>query len=107
MNRFTESITDCTAAIHRKPSIKAFLRRAAAWASLEEYFLAAEDYKKALRIEPRNQDCLLELEKCLIHLETNFRTKLNSDTKNEKLKKSLANVREDLKRISSKIESNK
>jgi len=98
LNRFYESISDCTASIDRKPSIKAYARRAAAWASLQEFFLAAEDYKRALKFEPRNQDCLCELEKCLVHLEDDYRHKLEMEPTNEKLRKSLHNVREDLKK---------
>lgn len=41
MQRYYDSIGDCTASLERKPSIKAFARRAAAWAALKEYFLAA------------------------------------------------------------------
>jgi len=104
LNRFFESITDCTASIDRMPSIKAYARRAAAWAFLKEYFLAAEDYKKALKFESKNQDCLAELQKCLFKLEMEYRQKLDLDLNNEKLKKSVHNVREDLKRIASKIE---
>jgi tetratricopeptide (TPR) repeat protein len=63
LNRFYESITDCTASIDRKPSIKAYARRAAAWASLQEYFLAAEDYKRALKFESRNQVIELDFSK--------------------------------------------
>jgi len=105
LNRFYESISDCTASIDRKPSIKAYARRAAAWASLQEFFLAAEDYKRALKFEPRNQDCLCELEKCLVHLEDDYRHKLEMEPTNEKLRKSLHNVREDLKKIASKIDT--
>jgi len=72
---------------------------------LQEYFLAAEDYKRALKFEPRNQDCLCELEKCLVHLEDDYRHKLEHEPTNEKLKKSLHNVREDLKKIASKIDT--
>jgi len=103
LSRFHEAITDCTASLDRKPSIKAYARRATAWASLKEYFLAAEDYKRALKFEPRNQDFLGELEKCLVHLEQDYHNKLNADPLNEKLQKSLHNVREDLKKIGGKF----
>jgi hypothetical protein len=45
------------------------------------------------------KDCLCELEKCLVHLEGDYRHKLEVEPHNEKLKKSLHNVREDLKKI--------
>ncbi len=52
-----------------------------------------------MKFEPRNPDCLSELEKCLVKLEQDYRHKLDLDPTNEKLKKSLHNVREDLKKI--------
>ncbi len=109
LKRYYECIIDCTASIERQASIKAYARRAAAWASLGEYFMAAEDYKRGLKFEPRNQDCLVELEKCLSCLKDEYQNKLNSlssgsKTQNsvdiEKLKKSLANVLEDMKNVS-------
>jgi hypothetical protein len=102
LGRCYEAISDCTASIDRNPSIKAYARRAAAWSSLKECFLAAEDYKRALKFESRNQDCLQELEKCLQFLEVDYKHKLEGDPENEKLKKSLHNVKEDLKRIAAK-----
>jgi len=118
MNRYYESISDCTASFDRKGNIKAYAWRAAAWAMLKEFFLAAEDYKRALRFEAKNQDCLIELERCLIQLEKDYQQKVDSNSvnnnshyypsanstggttteNNEKLKKSLINVREDLKK---------
>jgi len=40
LNRFFESISDCTASIDRKPSIKAYARRAAAWAFFTRIFFS-------------------------------------------------------------------
>ncbi len=79
--------------------VQAYARRAAAWACLQEFYHAAEDYKRALVFEPKNQDCLTELEQCLVHLEMDYRSKLNTQPHNEKLKRSLHDVREDLKKI--------
>jgi len=79
------------------------MRRAAGWAGLNEFFLAAEDYKRALGFESKNTECLRELEQCLMKLEEDYRKKLAADSNNEKLRKSLHNVREDLKKIASKI----
>lgn len=81
--------------------VKAYARRGAAWVALKEFFLAAEDYKKALKLQPRNLECLPELEKCLHYLERDYSIKLQTDSNNEKLKKSLFNVREDLRKIAS------
>eukprot|EP01117_Protostelium_nocturnum_P005510 TRINITY_DN1990_c0_g1_i1.p1 TRINITY_DN1990_c0_g1~~TRINITY_DN1990_c0_g1_i1.p1 ORF type:complete len:389 (-),score=132.72 TRINITY_DN1990_c0_g1_i1:36-1202(-) len=102
MGRFYESIGDCTASIERKPNIKAYARRAAAWFSLNEYFLAAQDYKLAIGCEPNNMDCANELEKCLLKLESEYKLTLEGDSNNEKVKKSLQNVKDDLEQIAKK-----
>ncbi|ELR15655.1 tetratricopeptide repeat domain containing protein [Acanthamoeba castellanii str. Neff] len=104
LNRFYESITDCTASIDRKPSIKAFARRAAAWVALKEYILAADDYRKALRFEPKNQDCLDKLGRCLMHIEEEYMRKLQSNPSNDKLKKDLQKLRDDIRKIGSALE---
>eukprot|EP01116_Phalansterium_solitarium_P015275 TRINITY_DN3361_c0_g1_i2.p1 TRINITY_DN3361_c0_g1~~TRINITY_DN3361_c0_g1_i2.p1 ORF type:complete len:517 (-),score=99.50 TRINITY_DN3361_c0_g1_i2:123-1601(-) len=106
LHRFLESIADCSASLDRTPSIKAFARRAAAWSAIGEYFLAAEDYKRALKFEPSNVDCLGELEKCLVELERDYAAKL-ADGRHPagheaKLAKSLTNVRLDLSKIAAK-----
>jgi len=103
--RYYECISDCTASIDRKPSIKAYARRAQAWAAVEEFYWAAEDYKKALKFEQKNTECLTELEQCLVKLEQDYRNKLFVEPNNDKLKTSLHNVREDLKKIASKIDT--
>jgi tetratricopeptide (TPR) repeat protein len=105
LNRFYEAITDCTASIDRKPSIKAYARRAAAWVALKEYSLAAEDYRKALYFEPRNQDCLDKLGRCLICMEEDFLKKLQANPTNEKMKRDLQSVRDEIRRIGAILNS--
>jgi len=105
LNRFYESIADCTASIDRKPSIKAYARRAAAWVALKEFILAAEDYREALRFEPRNQDCLEKLGRCLVNIEEEYMRKLQTNPNNDKLKKDLQKLRDDIRKIVSRLPS--
>ena len=75
------------------------MRRAASWAHLKEYFLAAEDYKQALVFEPRNQDCLLELEKCLIQIDKLCQHRLQLDPDNDALRAASLQAKEDLRKL--------
>jgi tetratricopeptide (TPR) repeat protein len=68
LGRFKECIADCTASNDRRETIKAYHRRAAAWAALGDFERAAQDYHRALRFEESNLSCLSELEKCLSFL---------------------------------------
>jgi len=98
LNRFFEAINDCTASIDRNPTWKAFARRAAAWAALKEYALAAEDCKRALRFEPSNKECLQELQKCLHNIEEEY-NKSNQENPNSEKSKKLRLVKEDIKKF--------
>eukprot|EP01090_Pellita_catalonica_P020699 TRINITY_DN7512_c0_g1_i1.p1 TRINITY_DN7512_c0_g1~~TRINITY_DN7512_c0_g1_i1.p1 ORF type:complete len:418 (-),score=105.11 TRINITY_DN7512_c0_g1_i1:1203-2429(-) len=92
LDRFCETITDCTTSIQRNPSIKAFHRRAAAWAALKEYERAASDYSKALHFEPNHPDCLDKLKKCLMHLEEDYAARLRKQPNDEMLSKCLKEI---------------
>tara|TARA_R110002050_G_scaffold256766_3_gene395835 strand:- start:70 stop:1209 length:1140 start_codon:yes stop_codon:yes gene_type:complete len=69
LNRYHECITDCSASINWKPTIKAYHHRASALVAIEEYYKAVQDYHKALQFDPRNTNCMIELHKCLVEVE--------------------------------------
>jgi len=92
LNRLYESITDCTTSIELKPSIKAYARRAAAWSSIGVYRLATEDYKEALKFEPKNTDCRLELQNCLQKWQIELKKKMKEDPNNESLKSQYSRI---------------
>jgi tetratricopeptide (TPR) repeat protein len=98
LGRYYEAISDCTASIERRPTIKAYARRAAGWAALSKYAFAAEDYKRALKFENRNQDCLSELHKCLIQIEEECNKELAENPNKESARRLLRRAKEDYKR---------
>lgn len=67
--------------------------------ALKEFTQAADDYRKALHFEPRNQDCLDKLGRCLLYIEEDCLKRLQANPNNEKIKKDLLAVREDIRRI--------
>ena len=110
LNRYYETISDCTASIKREPTIKAFARRGAARAALLEYQLACEDYLQALDFEPQNQSCLQELARCLCNIESDIVKKIDeleqnngSTTELQQLRKQLMLVRKDITNVGSRI----
>lgn len=100
LERYQETISDCTASIERLPSIKAYARRASARAALKEYWKACADYRCALDFEPTNQTCLQELAKCLCHIKEQVSRELvegnpeNADVINRKLNLIRANIKD-------------
>lgn len=62
-----------------------------------QYVLAAEDYKRALRFEARNQDCLQELQRCLTAIEDDCKRKLAEQPQNESARKLWKRAKEDYK----------
>jgi tetratricopeptide (TPR) repeat protein len=105
LGRYYESITDATTSIERKPSIKAYARRAAAWASLKEHLLAVDDYKHALEFEPKNLECLQEFHRCLACLEQEFKAKLQSNPQNEKWREAIRHTVEEKKQVDMRIQA--
>jgi len=110
LNRYYETISDCTASIKREPTIKAFARRGAARAALGEYQLACGDYLQALEFEPQNQSCLQELARCLCNIESNIVQQIEQLEKNsgnvtelQQLKKQLVLVRKDITKVGSRL----
>lgn len=106
LERYTETISDCTASIKREPAIKAYARRAAARAKLGENQLACEDYLQALAFEPTNQSCLSELARCLFNIEQEIVQRIESCTHavdRSQLKKQLMLVRKDITTVGSRL----
>jgi tetratricopeptide (TPR) repeat protein len=68
LHNYADAIVDASVAIQLRPSIKPLARRATAYAELRQWSLAVADYKRALRFEPKNIECLRELKKCLIQV---------------------------------------
>ena len=106
LERYTETISDCTASIKREPTIKAFARRAAARAKLGENQLACEDYLQALEFEPTNQSCLQQLARCLFNIEQEIIQRIEACTHavdRSQLKKQLMLVRKDITTVGSRL----
>ncbi|KAL4176075.1 hypothetical protein KRP22_001030 [Phytophthora ramorum] len=60
--KFDRAVADCSKAIDVDPTIKPFMRRAAAYMALQQYECAVADLVGALEFEPRNKECRAKLQ---------------------------------------------
>ncbi len=58
-----------------------------------------EDYRMALKFEPKNQDCLMEMENCLQSILKVCQRKLVEDPTNQSVKDALTFTTDDLRRL--------